>query len=191
LLSEPAVSAQRALPSTQEIDMSKLKSPNPQPAAKLEDSGVVGIPTHPIATAAGALLLGAAAGAVAGTVVGPVGTVIGAAVGAVVGGLGGDALAASIDETPHTDYWRKNYEERPYVEKGASFDDFGPAYNYGYGARILFVDLSFDDAEPELSREWERSRGSSNLAWDKARDAARDAWDRQQRVASREPVPSE
>jgi hypothetical protein len=169
--------------------MSEMKSQIQKFAAKAEESGVVGIPTHPIATAAGALVLGAAAGAVAGTALGPVGTVIGAAIGAVAGGLGGDAIADSIDETPHTEYWRKNYEERPYVEKGASFDDYGPAYNYGYGARIQFVDLNFDDAEPELSRDWERSRGSSNLAWENARDAARDAWDRRQLVASTKPLP--
>ena len=164
--------------------MSDLKNHQPEPVAKAGAPDVVGIPTHPIATAAGALIFGAAAGAVAASAVGPVGTVIGAVVGAVVGGLGSDAVAASIDETPHTDYWRKNFKERPYVEKDASFDDFGPAYNYGYGARVLFVDVSFEEAEPALSRDWVQSRGESSLAWERARHPARDAWDRHARAAS-------
>ncbi len=62
------------------------------------DDSLVGVPDHPLAAAAGAVVTGAAAGAVVGTAAGPVGAVIGAAVGAVAGGLGGDAIASSIEQ---------------------------------------------------------------------------------------------
>jgi outer membrane lipoprotein SlyB len=59
---------------------------------------LIGEPSHPVATGAGALIGGAAAGMVAGLAGGPIGAVVGAVVGAVGGGLGGDAVANSIDQ---------------------------------------------------------------------------------------------
>ena len=93
---------------------------------------ITGAPgAHPVGTGLGAAAGGMAAGAAAGTVAGPVGTVIGAAVGAVVGGLAGKGIAESIDPTMEEAYWREEYVNRPYVTKGANFDDYGPAYRYG------------------------------------------------------------
>ena len=36
----------------------------------------------------------------------------------------------------------------------------------------------FDDVESELSRDWGRARGSSNLTWENAKHATRDSWQR-------------
>lgn len=137
-------------------------------------SGAPGV--HPVGTGAGALLGGAAAGAAAGTVVGPVGTIVGAAVGAVVGGLAGKGVAEAIDPTREDAYWRSNYSDRPYVASGSSYDDYGPAYGFGVDAFSRYPGRAFDDIEPEMSRAWMTSNGSSTLAWDTARSAARDAW---------------
>ncbi len=133
---------------------------------------------HPVGTGLGAALGGAAAGAVAGTVVGPVGTFVGAALGAVVGGLAGKSFAEVMDPTLEDAYWRDSYRERPYVEQGSSFDDYGPAYSMGGEAFGLYPGRSFDDIEPEMSRRWATARGASTLRWDRARHAARDAWNR-------------
>lgn len=133
---------------------------------------------HPVGTGVGALLGGAAAGAAAGTVVGPVGTVIGAAVGAVVGGLAGKGVAESIDPTREDAHWRENYTDRPYVESGSSYDDYGPAYGYGVNAYSKYPGRSFDEIEPDLSRDWGTTRGTSSLNWDRAKSATRDAWNR-------------
>ena len=40
----------------------------------------------------------------------------------------------------------------------------------------------FDDVEPDLRREWERSEWKDGLSWEKAKKAARDAWHRVERA---------
>jgi hypothetical protein len=148
-----------------------------RPADKApQDDSLVGLPDHPLAAVAGAVVTGAAAGAVVGTAAGPLGTVIGAAVGAVAGGLGGDAIASSLEQAHDANYWRENYAKRPYVEAGDSFDDFGPAFEYGTAWRGRHAGRTFDEVEPELAAHWESARGASRLEWDRARFAARDAW---------------
>jgi hypothetical protein len=133
---------------------------------------------HPVGTGVGAALGGAAAGAAAGTVVGPVGTIVGAAVGAIVGGLAGKGVAEAIDPTRELGYWRENYQTRPYADKATAFDEFEPAYGYGLAAYTKYPGRSFDDVDADLARDWNASRGQSNLTWDRARFASRDAWDR-------------
>jgi hypothetical protein len=133
---------------------------------------------HPVGTGVGAALGGAAAGAAAGTVVGPVGTIVGAAVGAVVGGLAGKGVAEAIDPTREDAYWRTNFSGRPYVERGSSYDDYGPAYGFGVDAFSRYPGRSFDEIEPDLSQRWATGSGASTLRWNGARDAARDAWNR-------------
>ena len=140
---------------------------------------ITGTPgAHPVGTGLGAALGGAAAGAVTGTVAGPVGTVIGAAVGAIVGGLAGKGIAETIDPTREDAYWRDNYRERPYVDSGSSYDEYGPAYGYGVEAYRKYPGRSFDEVETSLSRDWPKARGSSGLGWDHAKHATRDAWNR-------------
>jgi hypothetical protein len=133
---------------------------------------------HPVGTGVGAVLGGLATGAATGTVAGPIGTAIGAAVGAVLGGLAGKGVAEGIDPTAEDAYWRENYTKRPYVESGARYDDYGPAYAYGLSAYSRYPGRSFDEIDPELSRDWENARGSSSLGWSRARGASRDAWQR-------------
>ena len=133
---------------------------------------------HPVGTGLGAAAGGAAAGALAGTVAGPVGTVVGAVAGAVVGGLAGNAIATSIDPTAEEAYWRENYSSRPYVTKGATYDEYGPAYRYGVDTYGRYEGRSFDQAEPELMSEWDRAKGTSRLTWENAKHATRDAWQR-------------
>lgn len=140
---------------------------------------ITGAPgAHPVGTGLGAAAGGMAAGAAAGTVAGPVGTVIGAAVGAVVGGLAGKGIAESIDPTLEEAYWREEYVNRPYVTKGANFDDYGPAYRYGLEGYSKYPGRKFEDVEADLSRDWQRAKGKSTLAWESAKHATKDAWRR-------------
>jgi hypothetical protein len=133
---------------------------------------------HPVGTGIGAVIGGAAAGAATGTVAGPVGTVIGGAIGAVAGGLAGKGVAEAIDPTCEDAYWRDNYSDRPYVEHGATYDDYRPAYGLGVDAFTRYPGRSFDEIEHDVSRQWTSGSGASTLRWDKARHAARDAWNR-------------
>ena len=134
--------------------------------------------SHPVGTGLGAAAGGLAAGAVAGTVAGPVGTLVGAAAGAVIGGLAGKGVAEMIDPTVEEAYWRENYASRPYVDRRATFDDYGPAYRYGVDAYGRYAGRTFEDAEPELMRDWDRAKGTSRLTWDNAKHATRDSWQR-------------
>ena len=140
---------------------------------------ITGAPgAHPVGTGVGAAAGGMAAGAAAGTVAGPVGTVVGAAVGAVVGGLAGKGIAEKIDPTLEEAYWRENYVNRPYVAKGSTFDDYGPAYRYGLDGYARHPGRRFDEVESDLGHDWQRAKGRSALTWDQAKHAAKDGWQR-------------
>src|SRR4051794_16964576 len=102
---------------------------------------------HPVGTGLGAAAGGMAAGAAAGSVAGPIGTAAGAAIGAVVGGLAGKGIAEKIDPTIEEAYWRESYVSRPYVNKGATFDDWGPAYMYGIDNYPKYRGRKFDEVE--------------------------------------------
>lgn len=131
---------------------------------------------HPLGVGVGAAAGGMAAGAAAGSTLGPVGTVAGAAVGAVLGGLAGKSVAELIDPTLEDVYWQSHYLQRPYVDEGARYADYGPAYRYGVEARTRGGGRSFTDAEPGLAAGWDEAREGSELAWHDARHAVRDAW---------------
>lgn len=151
---------------------------NPDPITKAPGS-------HPLGTGVGAAAGGlagvagaAAIGAAAGTVVGPVGTAIGAAAGAIAGGLAGKGVAEQVNPTEEENYWRENYRTRPYVDSSSQYDEYGPAYRYGWESRGKYADRRFDDVESELGQNWERVKGQSKLNWERAKQASRDAWDR-------------
>jgi hypothetical protein len=120
----------------------------------------------------------AVAGAAAGSAAGPVGTVIGAAAGAVAGGLAGKAIAERVNPTVEEGYWRDNYRSRSYVGADSRWEDYGPAYRYGYERYPDYHGRRFDEVEPEFASDWDRSRGESRLGWDQARHATRDAFER-------------
>lgn len=141
---------------------------------------------HPAARATGAVVGGvaggvtggAAAGAAAGGMTGPVGAVVGAAIGAVVGAVAAKGVAKTADPAVEDAYWRENYSSRPYVSSGDRYDDYAPAYRYGQDAYSRYPNRSFDEVEPELSRDWGTARGQSSLEWERAKHASRDAWHR-------------
>lgn len=139
---------------------------------------------HPVGVGLGTAGAGAAAGAIGGAVGGPVGAVVGAVAGGVAGGLAGKAAAEAVNPTVEDTYWRENYISRPYVDRTESYETLQPAYRYGwenYG-RSRDQYSSFDEAEPDLARGWDKARGKSSLTWERAKAATRDAWDRLERA---------
>jgi hypothetical protein len=161
---------------TMATDPNKSRDTNPDP--------ITGAPgSHPVGTGLGAAITGAAAGVAGGALGGPVGAVAGAAIGAVAGGYAGKAVEEQFDPTAEDAYWRENYKNRPYVESGANYDAYRPAYEYGWESRRRYRDLRFDEVEPELKNEWSSRQSQSNLGWEKAKQAARDAWDRVDRAS--------
>ncbi len=131
---------------------------------------------HPVGTGVGAALGAAGAGPPGGTG-GPVCRRRGSRRGGV-GGLAGKGVAESIDPTVEDRYWRENYTQRPYYDAKTSYEEYQPAYKYGWEQRAKDAHRSFDEAEEALRRNWHSAKDNSTLSWDKAKHATRDAWDR-------------
>jgi len=153
----------------------KMADINDKPAAT--GTGAV------VGGAIGGVAGGAAAGAAVGGMTGPVGALVGAAVGAVAGAVAGRSM--KTDPVAEDAYWKDNYSSRPYITPGATYDDYGPAYRHGVDAYSRNPERSFDDVEPELSRDWGTTRGKSKLEWEHAKHATRDAWDRASNAVER------
>lgn len=157
-------------------DVMNSSNTTTEPATKMGTGAVLG-------GAAGGVAGGAAAGALAGGVTGPVGAAVGAVVGAVAGAVMGRNV--KVDPVAEDNYWRDNYASRPYASAGTSYDQYQPAYRYGMESYSRYPDRSFEDVEPELSRDWGTARGESSLEWENARHASRDAWHRVSNAAER------
>ena len=138
---------------------------------------ITGAPgSHPVGTGLGAAG-GGAAGAAIGSTLGPIGTAVGAFAGAIAGGAGGKAAGEALNPTVEDAYWQENYKSRPYAA-GATYDDFRPAYRYGWECAARAPGRRFDDVQDSLRQGWEKTKDRSALSWDRAKDAIRDAWDR-------------
>jgi uncharacterized protein (TIGR02271 family) len=133
---------------------------------------------HPVGTGIGAAGAGAVGAAIGGVVGGPVGAVVGSVIGSVAGGLIGKGAAESVNPTEEDEYWKNNYNSRPYVEPSHNYDTYQPAYRTGYEGftRHADTDKSFEEVEPELRSDYEKNYGATGLPWDKAKEATRDAW---------------
>jgi hypothetical protein len=59
-----------------------------------------------------------------------------------------------------------------------SFEQYGPAYRYGWESYGRYIGRGFDEVVIDLERDWDGARGKSQLIWIDAQPAARDAWDR-------------
>ena len=123
---------------------------------------------------------GAAAGAVTGGAIGsaagPVGTVVGALAGGVVGAKAGGGIAEAINPTDYTDHFKNTYRDTAYYSSGRDWNDYEPAYKYGYDTYGQYRGQRFEDVESDLERGWEKTKANSRLAWTDAKGAVRDGW---------------
>lgn len=133
--------------------------------------------SHAVGVAAGAAA-GGVAGGVMGVVGGAVGIVAGTAAGAIAGGLVGKAAGESVNPTVEETYWRANFQTRPYVLQGESYDDYRLAYQFGWERYPQYVGRSFDEVESDLKNDWLTDPARAKLDWAKARPATQDAWNR-------------
>lgn len=136
---------------------------------------------HPVGTGVGAAGGGLAGVAIGGAIGGPVGAAIGGAIGAAAGGLAGKGIAEGVNPTEEDAYWRENYRTRDYADSNLAYDQYQPAYRYGWESRGRYADRKWDQAQNDLERGWDKARGESKLTWQQAKNATRDAWDRVER----------
>jgi hypothetical protein len=77
-------------------------------------------------------------------------------------------------------YWFENFTSRPYAIGPDFYDRFRPAYRYGFESAQHHVGRSWEEAEEDLRKGWDRyeHRSENPSTWDQIREAVRDAWDR-------------
>jgi hypothetical protein len=136
--------------------------------------------SHPVGTGVGSAGGAAAGAAVGGVLGGPVGAVVGGAIGAVAGGAAGHAAGEAVNPTVEDAYWSENYRSRPYYQSGQSYDEYQPAYRYGWesAARPEYKGRKFSEVEGDLERGWDKAKGATSRTWEQSKEAARDAWSR-------------
>jgi len=93
-------------------------------------------------------------------------------------------VAEAIDPTVEDAYWRDNFNSRPYASEGSTYDEYAPAYRYGWESRSRYAGRSFDEAEPDLARDWSSEKSRAHMTWDRAKHATRDAWERIENTVS-------
>lgn len=130
---------------------------------------------HNLGAGTGAVA-GAVTGAAVGSAVGPVGTVVGAVAGGVVGAKAGDSIAEAVNPTDYEDHFKNTYRERPYFKSDREWNDYEPAYKYGYDTYGQYRGQRFEDVEPQLERNWASTRNDSRLEWNEAKGAVKDGW---------------
>jgi len=151
---------------------------HPDPITGAPDAHPVGTGVGAVAGGAAGLGVAAATGAAVGSAVGPVGAIAGAAIGAVAGGLVGKAVAEEVNPEVEDTYWRENFSRRPYVRQNAKYEEYSPAYRYGWEGRSRFGVKKYEEIEGDLERDWDKFRNSCRLNWREAKHAVRDGWDR-------------
>lgn len=78
-----------------------------------------------------------------------------------------DTMATS-DDTDYRTHW-----QNAYGQSGGRYEDYDAAYRYGstMAGTERYKNYRWEDAEPDMRREWESSHPES--AWDKVKDAVR------------------
>lgn len=122
---------------------------------------------------------GALTGAAAGSVAGPVGTVVGGVAGAAAGagiGAAGDVAGEKAEDyfQRHDSDFRTHYNTYG-ASTGYSYDEYQPAYRYGYTLANdqRYHGWDWDRIEPEARREWE---GRNPGTWERIKDSVRYSW---------------
>ena len=96
------------------------------------------------------------------------------------GGAAGHAAGEAVNPTVEAEYWRQNYNKRPYYMTGKAYSEYEPAYRYGWesAARPEYRGRKFQEVESDLEKGWEKTKGKTAQSWHEVKDATRDAWDR-------------
>ena len=74
-------------------------------------------------------------------------------------------------------WWRDNYSTRPYAT-GRNYEEFRPAYQYGFESGRHHMGRTWNDVEPDLEQGWSKFEGRGTSTWDNIKHAVRDAWHR-------------
>jgi len=87
-------------------------------------------------------------------------------------------MRGMIDPQQEEEYWRQNYQARPYYIADTEFEDYRPAYQYGQTMAQEHQGKPFKEVQKNAKAGWTKARGESKLSWKKAEPMVRDAYDR-------------
>ena len=90
----------------------------------------------------------------------------------------GSAAGKGAWDPAEDTFWRGQYEREGYFQKGMAWDDYEPAYRFGYDWRMRHPDRKWEDMEHDMGREWDKFKMKSRLKWEHAKHAVKAAWDR-------------
>jgi hypothetical protein len=93
-------------------------------------------------------------------------------------------VRSPADYAADEEFWRSQYQDRPYYQSGTEYSDYEPAYRCGYEHARRYSSKKFEEIVSEVEREWNKVKGESRLAWEHAREAVHDAWKRVTRSRS-------
>jgi uncharacterized protein YcfJ len=128
-------------------------------------------------------LSGAVTGAAIGTAIGgPAGAIIGGIAGLAVGAVSGSAIA-DLNREDET-YWQNNFQSRPYVQQGDTYQTYADAYRFGgqTAENEQYRGKTFDEVEADIRANYEQTPAGANLAYDRARGAINDAYERRAKL---------
>jgi hypothetical protein len=76
-------------------------------------------------------------------------------------------------------WWRSNFSSRPYAT-GRNYEEFRPAYQYGFESGQHHMGRQWDEVESDLRSGWEKFEGKAGAGstWESVKSAVRDAWHR-------------
>jgi uncharacterized protein YjbJ (UPF0337 family) len=78
------------------------------------------------------------------------------------------------------EYWREQFQNRPYYKSGTNYDTYQPYYRYGWEAatRPEFRGRKYDEIEQRLETEWPSYRNNAKGEFREFKGATRDAYER-------------
>jgi hypothetical protein len=91
---------------------------------------------------------------------------------------GTSGTARSADWTTEDQYWRNNWNTRPYATADRGYDYYRPGYQYGYESANRYRGREWNDVESDLRSGWDRFEHRGQSTWEHVKDAVRDAWNR-------------
>jgi len=76
-------------------------------------------------------------------------------------------------------WWQENFSSRPYAA-GYTYEEFRPAYRYGFESARHNMGRTWKDVESDLRTGWDKfeHRSAGGSTWENIKDAVRDAWHR-------------
>jgi hypothetical protein len=90
----------------------------------------------------------------------------------------GKGIGEMIDPTTEDNWLSRNFNSRPYVREGDTFETYYPAYRYGAEAESKFGKDDFDTIEEKLETGWNETGDAEVMPWNHVRGAVRDSYQR-------------